>query len=261
MKIRDVIDALQDAAPLVLQEGWDNSGIQIGNPDMEVTRVLLCLDIDENIVEEAKNNGCNLIVSHHPLLFHPLRKITGENYTQRIVINAISNGISIVSMHTNMDSARNGVNFKLADKMGLTHLRFAEEKITDGHVNGMCVIGEYADPLSSEEFVAKLKTAFDVKCVQCNQPLNRGIKKVAVCGGAGSCMLDTAIKAGADAFVTGEMHYHEYFGHDQELQIAVIGHYQSEKFTTEVFKSIIQEKCKGVECRMAQSCTNPIYYL
>ena len=106
-----------------------------------------------------------------------------------------------------------------------------------------------------------LKRTFDVECVQANQLLRRDIKRVALCGGAGSFMLADAIKAGADAFVTGEMHYHEFFGHEQEIQIAVIGHYQSEQFTNEIFKSIIEDKCKEVRCYLTKTNTNPIIYL
>lgn len=100
-----------------------------------------------------------------------------------------------------------------------------------------------------------------MECVQANQLLRRQIKRVALCGGAGSFLLDKAIAEGADAFVTGEMHYHEFFGHEQQIQICVIGHYQSEQFTAEIFKEIIEEKCPGVKTQFTTVNTNPILYL
>ena len=270
MKILKVINALEQFAPLPLQESYDNAGLQCGLTEAEVSGALLCLDVTECVVDEAIAKGCNLIVSHHPLIFHKLRRITGEDYVQRTVMKAIKNDIAIVSMHTNMDSAFGGVNFKIAEKMGLENIQFLgktqhlDECFSDEEsqlVGGEGIIGEFSTPLAADDLVLMLRKQFEVECVQCNQLLRREIKKVALCGGAGSFMLDTAIAAGADAFITGEMHYHEYFGHDQEIQICVIGHYQSEQYTREIFKQIIEEKCPGVRCVLSEINANPIIYL
>lgn len=126
---------------------------------------------------------------------------------------------------------------------------------------GEGVIGEVAEDLAADDLVLMLKERFGVECVQCNQLLRRPIRKVALCGGAGAFLLDAAIKAGADAFITGEMSYHEYFGHEQEIQICVIGHYQSEQFTGEIFRSIIQENFPDAKCCISEINTNPILYL
>ncbi|ETD17357.1 MULTISPECIES: Nif3-like dinuclear metal center hexameric protein [Prevotellaceae] len=262
MKIIEVVDALEQFAPLPLQEGFDNAGLQVGLTETEVSGALLCLDVDEKIVDEAVSLGCNLIVSHHPLIFHKLAQISDTDYVQRTVIKALQNNITIVSMHTNMDNALGGVNYKIAEKMQLSNVEFlGETKSAGGVIGGSGVIGNLARPLAADDFVLMLKRTFDVECVQANQLLRRDIKRVALCGGAGSFMLADAIKAGADAFVTGEMHYHEFFGHEQEIQIAVIGHYQSEQFTNEIFKSIIEDKCKEVRCYLTKTNTNPIIYL
>ena len=265
MKINKVVDALEQYAPLPLQEGYDNAGLQVGLTEtVEVSGALLCLDVTEQVVEEAIEKGCNLIVSHHPLIFRKLARLSDENYVQRTVRKAIKNDIAIVSMHTNMDAATGGVNFKIAEKLGLKNLSFfAGEKEVDGVKGGEGVIGEVSetDGWAADDLVLLLRDKFAVESVQCNQLLRRPIRRVALCGGAGSFLLDAAIQAGADAFVTGEMHYHEYFGHEQEIQICVIGHYQSEQFTSEIFKSIIEEKCPGVKCFISEINTNPIIYL
>ena len=233
MNIQKVIDALEQFAPLPLQEDYDNAGLQVGLTGVEVSGALLCLDVTEEIVDEAIRKGCNLIVSHHPIIFRKLRRVTDEDYVQRAVRKAVKNDIAIVSMHTNLDAAQGGVNFKIAEKLGL----------------------------ENPDFLGKLQEVNGVESVCCNQLLRRPIKKVAVCGGAGSFLLEEAIAAGVDAFITGEMSYHEYFGHEQEIQICVIGHYQSEQYVTEVFQSIIQKACPEVRCEIAETNTNPIIYL
>lgn len=261
MKIKEVVDALERFAPLPLQEGFDNAGLQVGLTEAEVSGALLCLDVTEKVVDEAVALGCNLIVSHHPLIFRALKHITGENDVQRAVAKAIKKDITVVSMHTNFDNAKDGVNYKIAEKMELSDCGFFAEKNVDGISCGSGVIGTLPEPMAADDFVLMLKRTFDVECVMCNQLLRRKISRVAICGGAGSFLLDDAITAGADAFITGEMHYHEYFGHEQEIQIAVIGHYQSEQFTNEIFESIIKEKCPGVKTYLTKTNTNPIIYL
>lgn len=261
MKIKEVVSALERFAPLPLQEDFDNAGLQIGLTDADVSGALLCLDVTEAVVDEAVGKGCNLIVSHHPLIFHKLRRITGEDYVQRAVMKAIKNNVVIVSMHTNMDSAQGGVNHKIAEKMNLQELAFfGTEKVADGVQGGEGVIGMLPHPMAADDFILMIKRTFGVECVQANELLRRPVRKVALCGGAGSFLLPAAIGQGADAFVTGEMHYHDYFGHEQEIQIAVIGHFQSEQYTHEIFQSIIEERCPGVRCCLTETCTNPIIY-
>lgn len=261
MKIKEVISALERFAPLPLQEGFDNAGLQVGLTEAEVSGALLCLDVTERVVDEAVALGCNLIVSHHPLLFHALKRIEGVDEVQRTVIKAIKKDITVVSMHTNMDNAKGGVNYKIAEKMRLVEPQFFASKTVDGIECGSGVIGSLEKPMAADDFIVMLKRNFDVECVQCNQLLHRPIKRVALCGGAGSFLLNDAIAAKADAFVTGEMHYHEFFGHEQEIQIAVIGHYQSEQYTNEIFETIIRDECPGVKTYLTKANTNPIIYL
>ena len=257
MKIKEVLCALEQFAPLPLQEGFDNAGLQVGLTEAEVSGALLCLDVTEKIVDEAVAKGCNLVVAHHPLIFRKLAQVSDANAVQRTVMKAIKNDVTIAALHTNIDNARGGVNFKIAEKMGLVNADFfgvrktietLNDKGESVSVEGASgVMGTFEQPLAADDFVILLKKTFDVECVMCNQLLRRPIRKVAICG--------------ADAFVTGEMHYHDYFDHEQEIQIAVIGHYQSEQFTNEIFKTIIEERCKDVKCFLTQTNTNPIIYL
>jgi len=261
VKIKQVLSALEQFAPLPLQESWDNAGLQLGLTEAEMSGALLCLDVNEDIIDEAIRKGCNLVVSHHPLLFRGLKQISGADYVQRCVIKALKNDIVVVSMHTNMDNAQGGVNWKIAQRLGLQDVRFFAQKQVDGVEAGSGVIGVLQENMKSYDFVMLLKERFHVACVQCNSLLQRPVRCVAVCGGAGDFLLDDALREGADAFITGEMHYHQYFGYEQRIQICVIGHYQSEQYTSEIFRDIINRECPGVCVEIAETCTNPIVYL
>ena len=254
VKIQQVLSALEQFAPLPLQESYDNAGLQIGLTEAEVSGALLCLDVTEKIIDEAVAKGCNLVVSHHPLLFRGLKQVSDLNDVQCTVRKAIKNDVCVISMHTNLDNAKGGVNYKIAEKLGAKVLNAAEEE-----KQGL-VLAELVQPMPAADFIAMVKERFGVKCAMCNELLQRPIRQVAICGGAGDFMLDEAIAEKADAFITGEMHYHVYFGHEQEIQICVIGHYESEQYTTEIFREIIERECPGVACHMAETNTNPILY-
>ena len=276
MKIIEVVNALEQFAPLPLQEDYDNAGLQVGLTEAEVSGALLCLDVTETIVDEAIAKGCNLIVSHHPLIFRKLRRLTGDDYVQRTVMKAIEKKVTILSLHTNMDSVTGGVNFKIAEKMGLEQLSFLGKRQTvslpcdtPDTCYGACrtveggegIIGFLPMPMAADDFIIMLKQTFGVECVMANELIRRDIRKVALCGGAGDFLLDEALAAGADAFVTGEMRYHQFFGQEQQIQLAIIGHYQSEQYTTEIFRDIITQKCPDVRCMITEHNTNPIIYL
>lgn len=262
MKIIEVVDALERFAPLPLQADFDNAGLQVGLTEAELSGALLCLDVTEEIVDEAVSLGCNLIVAHHPLIFRKLSCISDRNYVQRTVMKAIQNNITVVAMHTNIDSAKGGVNHKMAEKIGLHDLCFiGKEQLVNGVEGGEGVIGTLTEAMAADDFIVMLKRVFDVECVQANQLLRRPIRKVALCGGSGSFLLKDALRAGADAFVTGEMHYHEFFDMEQRIQLAIIGHYQSEQYTHEIFKQIIEDNCPGAKCYLTKINTNPIIYL
>ena len=277
MKIKQVLEALERFAPLPLQESWDNAGLQIGLTEAEVSGALLCLDVTEAVVDEAIRRGCNLIVSHHPLLFRGLKQVADMNDVQRTVRRAIKEDICVVSMHTNLDNAQDGVNFKIAERLTLPLTPPRKERgetppltpprvergikgMGDEQKPGQWVMLTLESPMESRTFVEYVKDRMEAQCAMCNELLHRPIQKVAICGGAGDFLLDDVIAAGADAFVTGEMHYHQYFGHEQEIQICVIGHYESEHFTTEVLRDVIERDCPGVRCCIAETNTNPIRY-
>lgn len=243
-----------------LQEDYDNAGLQVGLTEAEVSGVLLCLDVTEAVLREAKEKGCNMIVAHHPLIFRRLRRVTGEDYVQRCVMDAVKNDIAIVAMHTNLDSVRGGVNHMIARKLGLEDVEMLGAREACGTEAGCGVVGTLPEPLTAKDFISRVKTTFHAGCVMTNELLQRPIRRVALCGGSGAFALQKAVEAGADAFLTGEMHYHEYFGTEQEIQIAVIGHYESEQFTINLLEEIINSRCEGVRTVRTEVCTNPVMY-
>ena len=261
MKAKQILDALEQYAPLPLQDSFDNAGLQIGlTEEQEVTGALLCLDVTEDVIDEAVRKGCNLIVAHHPLLFHGLKSITGKTYVERCVVKAIKNGVGIYAAHTNLDNAQGGVNYRIAEKIGLDNITFLETK-QSLVPSGAGVIGVLPEAEDEEPFLNRLKTLFDIKCLRHNALCGRKIRKVALCGGAGGFLLDNAIKQGADAFLTGEMRYHDYFGHDGDLLIAEMGHYESEQYTMDIFEDMLRRHFPELRIEKTSLNTNPIYYL
>ena len=261
MKIKEVLSALERFAPLPLQDSYDNAGMQVGLTDAEVSGALLCLDVTEPVIDEAVQLGCNLIVSHHPLIFRGLKSITGSTYVERCVMKAIQAGIVIFSAHTNLDNAPQGVSYKMADKLGMRDVTVLQpEPSSLCQDAGAGVIGYLPEPLSVEDFLHQVKDTFGVGCVLHNKPNRQLISKVALCGGAGSFLASVAEAQQADAFVTGEIKYHDFFGHEN-LLMAAIGHYESEQYTLEIFKTIIGEAFPELPVHATTVMTNPINYL
>ena len=243
-------------APLSYQESFDNSGLQAGLPSMEVGRVLVCLDVTEEIVDEAIERGCNMILSHHPLIFKPLKQISGLSYQQRCCIKAIKNDIAIYSAHTSLDNAVGGVNYKIASLLGVQVDGFLQ----GGEECGSGVIGHLEAPMESEEFLRSVKAKFGIEALRCSEFEGRRISKVAICGGAGAFLLGDAIAQGADCFVCGEFHYHDYFENCGVI-LCECGHYQSEQFTCCLLRDLVQASCPEVEVHITEINTNPIKYL
>lgn len=269
VRVREVVSALENFAPLPLQESYDNAGLQVGLTEAEVSGALLCLDVTEEVIAEAVELGCNLIVSHHPLLFRGLKCVSDSDMVQRCVRMAVLNDINIYSMHTNLDNAMDGVNFVIAERLGLVDVELMQQhRVTvmkggkeKSVVCGSGVIGYLPEGEDSLAFLQRVKQAFKLECLMHNELLQRPIQCVALCGGAGDFLLDEAVRLKADAFLTGEMHYHQYFGHAQQIQIGVMGHYQSEQYTTDIFYSILSEQCPEVPLFKTTVCTNPVKYL
>ena len=267
MKVKEILGALEEFAPLALQDGYDNAGLQIGlAEDAEATGALLCLDVTEDVVDEAVQFGCNLIVSHHPLLFHPAKSITAGDYVGRTILKAIRNNVAVYAAHTNLDSAFEGVNFKMAEKMGLKNLQCLSPKCEYQRKGetvsaGEGLIGTLPQPLSQKELMEQVKEIFNLRSLRVNNAEPRKVTKVALCGGSGAFLIPKAIEMGADAFVTGEIGYHNFFGHEKDLLLMEIGHYESEQYTLEILHDVVSKAVPSLSVYCTEKNTNPINYL
>ena len=257
MKLKEIMDAVERIAPLQYEDEWDNSGLQVGFPDMEVTSVLFCLDVTEAIVDEAVAKGCNLILSHHPLIFKALKQVSDSTYQQRCVVKALANGIAIYSAHTSLDNAKGGVNYKIAELAGVNNLSWLQP--IEGMDAGSGVIGELEATEDAEGFLKRIARAFGVECLLHSECSGRTIRKVAICGGAGAFLMRDAISKGADCFISGEFHYHDYFENDGMI-LAELGHYQSEQFTKDLLRDIVKDAFPDLRTEMTEINTNPIVY-
>ena len=363
MQVSRIIAALEKWAPPVLQESYDNAGLLTGNPSADCTGILCTLDVTEKVIEEARGGNCNLIVAHHPLIFSPLKKITGSTAVERTLIEAIRNNIGIYAIHTNLDNILQGVNGKMADKLGLTGRRVLEpktgtlqklytfvpvahlEKVRNvlfqagaGHIGrysecsftaegqgtfkalpgaspftgnlnerhtenemklevifpvhlrqdiidalkqshpyeevaydivqlvnshdatGSGLFGRLDQPISEHEFLTLVKNAFDAPVVRHTPLRNRPVSTVALCGGAGSFLTKKARAAGADAYLSADFKYHEFFEGDEKMLVCDIGHFESEQFTMDLLVEHLTGNFPTFAIRKSAIRTNPVQY-
>lgn len=261
MALQEVIDYLHTIAPNAYQEEYDNSGLLVGHPSREIKGILVSLDVTEAILDEAINMGCNVIVSHHPIIFSGLKRITGQNYVQRIVEKAIKNDLNLFAIHTNLDNVHpNGVNSNIANKLGLAEVKVLRPKHPEDVAIGSGVIG-HIKPMEERAFLKRLKEIMSVNCIKYTALRGTPIAKVAVCGGSGRFLLEDAMAQGADVFISSDFKYHEYFEADGQIVIADIGHFESEQFTTQMLWELLKGKFLNFATHYTKVNTNPVNYL
>lgn len=262
MTIRDIANALEAWAPPASAESYDNVGLLTGDPDQEVSGILINLDMTEAVVEEAVARGCNLVIAHHPIWFGPRKRLTPEDYVGRTLIRAIRAGVGLYALHTNLDNVRTGVNDRIAACLGLTQTTFLQPKAQPGEPGtyGSGMIGYLPAPLPKVEFLDQVKTAFRCGGIRYADSPAATVHKVAVCGGAGSFLTPEALRQGADAFVTADITYHKFFDHENRLLLLDIGHYESEQFTSALIHAFLSEKFPTFAVRLSETYTNPVRY-
>ena len=262
MKIKQVTNFLENIAPLEYQENYDNCGLIVGDAKSEVKGALITLDCTEAVIDEAIATGCNLVIAHHPIIFSGLKKLNGSNYIERTVIKAIKNNIAIYAIHTNLDNVHNGVNAKIAEKLGLINCKvLVPKQEVNSDLVGSGIIGELKTPTNTEVFLESLKTKMQTKCIRHTLIVKEKIQRVAVCGGSGSFLLKNAKAAKADVFITADFKYHEFFDAENKIVIADIGHYESEQFTKDLIYDLLVKNFTKVAVRLSKVNTNPIKYL
>ncbi len=261
MKIRELTNYLEEIAPLYLQENYDNTGLIIGEEDEEIRAVLTTLDATEEVVEEAMQLDCNLILAHHPIVFHGLKKVNRQHYIGRAIIKAIKNNIAIYAAHTNLDNVLvDGVNQKIADRIGLVQAVILAPKDPQVPNIGSGLIGKLPQAMVADDFFDHLKRQLELSVIKYTTPPTGTMQNVALCGGSGSFLLPRAIGAGADVFISADFKYHEYFEANDKICVIDVGHYESEKFTKDLLLELIQRKFSNFAAYCSKVNTNPINF-
>lgn len=244
MILKQIIDIIESVAPLSYQEAWDNSGLQVGDTSADIRAALLTTDITEAVVREAVMLGCNLIISHHPLLFHGLKTISGQTQQERCVAEAIRHGIAIYSSHTAMDCYLHGVSGRILEKLGITDYRILVPSAgaTAAHPYGLGAIGSLSRPSPYTELLSLIKERFGADYVRYTATPKEEVQYIATCGGAGAEFWEEALRQGADVYLTADCKYHEMQAADGRIGLIDIDHWTSEHFTRELFAELLAGK-------------------
>lgn len=230
MKVQEIYQYIDKIAPFSTQLDYDNAGLLMGSMEMDVERVLVTLDVTPEAVKEAARRKCQLIVSHHPLIFHGLKSVTPDDPTGAVVLELARRGITVISAHTNLDQASGGVSDVLLGRLGITSEGFLEPagQTAGGKPYGMGAVGVLECAVPPKEFAKSVKTALNARGLRVVLG-NRPVKKVAVCGGAGGDLLQKAANWGADAYVTADVKYHEFLeAYQRGITLVDGGHFATE---------------------------------
>ena len=253
-RLNELVYSIESVAPRSAQCDWDNSGMQVGDTERDIQSVLLTTDVTPAVVDEAIMLGCQLIVSHHPLLYHGLKQVCGQTPQARVVERAIRHNIAIYSAHTSLDSVLNGISGRLAEKLGVRDYRLLVPN-EDGKT-GLGVIGKLTEPMSYDAFLAHVRDTLNCTYVRYTRPAKESVQMVALCGGAGSEFTDEAIRQGADVYLTADCKYHEMQDADGRIGLIDIDHWISERHAREIFRDIIEPL--GIQCFISKSDRTPV---
>ena len=230
--------------------------MQVGDTGRDIRSVLLTTDVTTDVVNEAITQGCELIISHHPLLFHGLKQVCGQTPQARVVEMAIKNNIAIYSAHTNLDSVTGGINTRLADKLGVRDYKPLSDSPIKGESNYLGVIGQLSEPMDYADFIAHVRETLECTYVRYTRPARERIQTVALCGGSGAEFIGEAISQGADAYLTADCKYHDFQDADGQIGLIDIDHWISERHAREIFRDIIEPL--GIKCIISKSDKTPI---
>jgi dinuclear metal center YbgI/SA1388 family protein len=260
MTVKDILTCITEIAPLHWQESYDNAGLQVGDLNAEAYKALICLDITEAIVDEAIAKKCELIVSHHPLIFRGLKHLTPETYIERAVSKAVKPDIAMISMHTNLDNSYLGVSRVLADRLGLKNLHLLQPSESEPEVCGAGMIGEFDTAMEEKDFLQLVAETIGSPCLRHSVLTGRKVKKVALCGGSGSPFMPDALRQKVDAYLTADIKYHDFFVPEGNILLVDGGHFETEQFTKELIVELIMKKFPTFAAEIAETKTNSVHY-
>ena len=262
MKIRDIAAAIEEFAPLSLQADYDNSGLIVGRLDDEVHSALLAVDVTEEVIDEAEREGCDIIITHHPIIFAPIKRLNSANYVERCVERAIRSGIALYACHTNLDSTTNGMSWQVGSMIGLDAMSVLEPRKSDPNA-GYGVVGVLPRPENIMALLNRVKSIFNVGAIRYSDLPSEDmmVRRVAVCTGAGRSNIADALAAGADLYITADLRYNDFMMGENRMVLADIGHFESEFCAIRILNDIISKKMCNFAVRKSACSRNPIHYL
>ena len=249
VQIKDILQWIDSWAPFRYAESWDNCGLQVGNPDSAVTGVLVALDPASSVVREARELGCQCVVTHHPLLLRPINVVRTDSWPGSTISLALLSGISIIAAHTNLDAAREGTNARLKELLALDFtgpLDAAAVFCGDEQYLGVGLVGMLPHEATLESLAVTLNGALGGTAVRITGDLQKQISKVAICTGSGGSLMEKVLASGAEVFITGDLKYHDArCAEESGLAVIDIGHFASEKLIIEPFGDFLRSKAKS----------------
>ena len=258
MKVREITSLIEAFAPLSLQESYDNSGLIVGRADDEVHGVLLAVDVTEEVIAEAVSEGCDMIITHHPIIFHALKRFNSASQTERCVEEAIRRGIVLYAAHTNLDSTPQGMSWRVGQMLGLEHMQVLQSSSPEGA--GFGVVGELQSALPSEVFMREVMERFGVKALRHSDIVKEKVQRVAICTGSGGSLIDQARESGADIYLTADLRYNDFMRHENAIILADMGHFESEYCAIQILFDILSKKIPIFAVRKSVRSRNPINY-
>ena len=262
MKIRDIVSVIEEFAPLALQESYDNSGLIVGRLDDEVKGVLLAVDVTEEVLDEAEREGCDLVITHHPIIFSPLKRFNSATYVERCVERAIRKGIALYAAHTNLDSTPRGMSWQLGSMIGLDAMSVLEPRRDDAEA-GFGVVGTLSRAEGVVAFMNRVKAIFEVGAVRYSDIPSEDmmVRRVAICTGSGRSLIDAAMAAEADVYITADLRYNDFMCGENRMVLMDIGHFESEFCAIRIIYDVLSKKMCNFAVRKSVCSRNPVHYL
>ena len=258
MKIRDIVAPIEEFAPLSLQESYDNSGLVVGRLDDELQGgVLLAVDVTEEVIAEAIEKSCGLIITHHPIIFHPLKRFNSASVVERCVELAIKNNIALYACHTNLDSTQNGMSWRVGEMLGLQNMEILQPT-SEGA--GFGVVGILPSATDEESFLHKVKQTFSVEALRHSALLGREVKRVAICTGAGASLMGEAKASGCDIYLTADLKYNDFYTPDSHFVVVDMGHFESEFCVIAILFDILSKIFINFALHKSAQSKNPVHY-
>jgi dinuclear metal center YbgI/SA1388 family protein len=220
--------------------------------------VVLAVDVTEEVIAEAVSEGCDMIITHHPIIFHALKRFNSASQTERCVEEAIRRGIVLYAAHTNLDSTPQGMSWRVGEMIGLERMQVLQSSSTEGA--GFGVVGELPSAVPSEVFMREVMKRFGVKALRHSDIVKEKVQRVAICTGSGGSLIDQARESGADIYLTADLRYNDFMRHENAIILADMGHFESEYCAIQILFDILSKKIPIFAVRKSVRSRNPINY-